>query len=81
DVVRLVLRSGLGMTLGGLVLGVIGAAILTRWMESQLFGITPTDPWTFVMVAATLVSVALLACYVPARTASRVDPVIALRYE
>ncbi|MGH9815260.1 MAG: ABC transporter permease [Candidatus Acidiferrales bacterium] len=81
DVVRLVLRSGLGMTLGGLALGVIGAAILTRWMESQLFGITPTDPWTFVMVAATFVSVALLACYVPARTASRVDPVIALRYE
>ena len=81
DVVRLVLRSGLGMTLGGLVLGVIGAAILTRWMESQLFGVTPTDAWTFVMVAATLVSVALLACYVPARAASRVDPVIALRYE
>ncbi|MGH9790000.1 MAG: ADOP family duplicated permease, partial [Candidatus Acidiferrales bacterium] len=80
-VVRLVLRSGLGMTLGGLVVGVIGAAILTRWMESQLFGITPTDPWTFVAVAATLVSVALLACYVPARTASRVDPVTALHYE
>jgi len=81
DVVRLVLRSGLGMTLGGLAVGVIGAAVLTRWMESQLFGITPTDPWTFVAVTATLVSVALLACYVPARTASRVDPVIALRYE
>ena len=81
DVLRLVLRAGIRMSALGLVLGVAGAVGLTRLMETLLFGVGARDPLTMIAVAGLLASVAILACYIPARRASRVDPVIALRYE
>ena len=81
DVLRLVLSDGARMTLVGIGIGVVAAVILTRLMASMLYGVAPTDPLTFAIVALFLSGVALLACYIPARRASRVDPVIALRYE
>jgi putative ABC transport system permease protein len=81
DVMKLVLRNGLTLTLVGVVLGMGGAMALTRLMASLLFGVTPTDKLTFFAVSAVLIFVALLACFLPARRATRVDPLEALRYE
>jgi predicted permease len=81
DVLRLVLSDGARMTLVGIGIGVVAAVILTRLMAGMLYGVAPTDPVTFAMVALFLSGVALLACYIPARRASRVDPVVALRYQ
>jgi predicted permease len=81
DVLRMVLRDGARMTLVGVVIGLIGAFGLTRLMASMLFGVRPTDPITFVGVAVLLSAIALLACYVPARRAMKVDPMEALRHE
>jgi putative ABC transport system permease protein len=79
DVLRMVLKDGARMTLTGIILGVIGALALTRLMRTMLYGVRPTDPLTFVSVAALLGGIAMLACYVPARRATKVDPVEALR--
>jgi predicted permease len=81
DVMRLVLGEGARMALLGVVAGIGGAFGLTRLMVSQLFGVTAQDPLTFISVATLLLLVALLACYLPARRATRVDPVLALRCE
>jgi len=81
DVLRMVLRDGVGMTLVGVAIGLIGALGLTRLMASMLFGVKPTDPITFAGVALLLSAIALLACYVPARRAMKVDPIEALRHE
>ncbi|MCW5969720.1 MAG: ABC transporter permease [Blastocatellales bacterium] len=81
DVLRLVLGQGAALIGGGLALGVAAAAGLVRMMRSLLYATSPYDPWTFAGVVALLAAVALLACYVPARRATRVDPIIALRYE
>ena len=81
DISRMMLGKGMALTLMGVSLGLVGALALTRFLESILFGVTPTDPLTFATVATTVVAVALLACYVPARRATRVDPMIALRHE
>ncbi len=81
DVLSLVLRQGI-ITIGiGVAAGIFGAIALTRTMASLLYHTSATDPWTFAGVAVLLTFVALLASYLPARRATRVDPVIALRYE
>ena len=81
QVVRLVMRRGMLLTGFGIALGTAGALALTRVFSSMLFGLTALDPSTYVGVAAFFTAVALAAAYLPARRASRVDPVIALRYE
>jgi putative ABC transport system permease protein len=81
SVLRLVLRQGLLTAAAGVVFGIAIARATTRVMGSLLFGLSPSDPLTFAGVAVVLVGVAMLACYVPARRASRVDPMVALRYE
>ncbi|MDX6611298.1 MAG: putative transport system permease protein, partial [Blastocatellia bacterium] len=69
------------LVLLGIAIGVAGALGLTRWMASLLFGITPTDWLTFVVTASLLTAIALLACWLPSRRATKVDPLIALKYE
>jgi putative ABC transport system permease protein len=81
DLFRLVLGQGMTLTFIGLAAGLAGAWWLTRFLEAQLFGVSSTDPLTFLLLPMVLVVVALLAAFVPARRATRVDPVIALRYE
>jgi ABC-type antimicrobial peptide transport system permease subunit len=81
DIFGLVVQHGLGLAVAGLVLGLLGAAALTRLAARQLHGVSATDPATFVGVAGILVAVALLACAVPASRASRVDPMRALRHD
>jgi predicted permease len=81
DVLRLVLGQFMRLTVVGVALGLIGAFLTTRLMTSLLFGVTPTDVTTFVLVSVGLSLVALVACLIPARRATRVDPLVALRYE
>jgi len=81
DVVKLIMRQGMVQALIGVGIGRIASLMLTRLMKSLLFGVSPTDPLTFVLIALLLTSVALLACYIPARRAARVNPLTALRYE
>ncbi len=81
DVLQMVLRQGATMALAGVAIGVVAALGVTRLMTSLLFGVTAHDPLTFGVIAALLIAVTLLACYVPARRAMRVDPMVALRYE
>jgi len=81
DVLALVLRNGMKLALIGVVIGLTGAFWLTRLMTKLLFGVTPTDASTFAIVAVVLLLIAFLACYIPARRASKVDPLVALRYE
>src|SRR5439155_5719428 len=81
DVLKLIVRNGMGPVLLGVTLGLAGAIGLTRWMVSFLFGVTPTDVLTLATVSAGLILVALIACCIPARRATKVDPLVALRYE
>ena len=87
EVLKMILRQGMVLALLGIALGLGGAYVLTRYLESQmelskmLFGIKPNDPLTYVVTAVLLTVVALIACYLPARRATKVDPMIALRYE
>ncbi len=81
DVLKLVLKDGLGLAVIGVAVGLAGAFALTRLMTSLLFAVKPTDAATFVVVAVCLLVTALLACYIPARRATKVDPLVALRYE
>jgi predicted permease len=81
EVLKAVLREGLGFTLAGLAMGLVAALVLTRLIASLLYEIRPTDPLTFACAALVLTGTALLACYLPARRAARIDPMAALRYE
>ncbi len=81
NVIKLIVRQAMGMALVGVSLGLAAAFLLTRVMSSMLYGVSATDPITFVAVSLIMGGVALLACYVPARQATKVDPIIALRYE
>ena len=81
DVLSLVIRQGMTLTLVGLVVGIVAGTFVTRVLTDLLFGVTPRDPLTFAGVPVLLLLVALLACYIPARRATRIDPLIALRSE
>jgi putative ABC transport system permease protein len=81
DVLKLAVGQGLKLVAVGVGIGLLGALALTRVMSSLLFGISATDPATLVTISLILVAVALLASYIPARRAAKVDPLIALRYE
>jgi ABC-type antimicrobial peptide transport system permease subunit len=84
DVLRMVLGQGLRLTLGGVAVGVVAALVLTRVLLSfshLLYGVSAGDPWTLIAVSLVLIGAALLACYIPARRAARLDPMMALRHE
>jgi len=81
DVLAMVLRQGLGLTSIGIGIGLAGAIALTRYIEGMLYGVTPLDPITYVAVVALFAAVTSIASYVPARRATRIDTLTALRYE
>jgi putative ABC transport system permease protein len=81
EIVIMILRQGMGLALVGVGLGLAAAFALTQSVRSFLFGVTPTDPVTFVGVAAVLAAAACAACYIPARRAAQIDPLRALRVE
>ena len=81
DVLTMILSQGIRTIMIGIVIGLVGSLALTRTLSSLLFGVTATDPLTFAAVIALLIATALLACYIPARRATKVDPMVALRYE
>ncbi|HEU0173826.1 MAG TPA: ABC transporter permease [Blastocatellia bacterium] len=81
DVLGMIIRQGMGLVLAGVGIGVAGALALTRLMKTLLFGVSATDPLTFTVIALLLAFVALLACWIPARRATKVDPITALRFE
>jgi ABC-type antimicrobial peptide transport system permease subunit len=80
-ILQMILAKGARLLAAGIVLGLFASYGLTRFLASQIWGVSATDPWTFTAVAALVVAVGLAACFLPARRATRVDPLVALRYE
>ena len=80
-VLALILRTGVVLAVSGILIGVAGALIITRLLTSLLYGVTPTDPMTFVIVSIALFGIAVAACLIPARRATRVEPLVALRHD
>jgi putative ABC transport system permease protein len=81
DVLRMILGQGMAVIGIGIVIGLVAAFVLMRFMNSLLFGVSATDPFTFAGITALLIAAGLVACYIPARRATKVDPLDALRYE
>ena len=81
EIMRMILRQGLALAVAGAALGLVGALIVSHLMTGLLYGVSPTDPLTFIGVTLVLTAVALAASYIPAMRAMRVDPLMALRYE
>jgi putative ABC transport system permease protein len=81
NILRMILRQGLRLAIAGAAVGLVCALIVAHLMAGLLYGVRPADPLTFAGVAVLLIGVALLACYIPARRAIHVDPLVALRYE
>src|SRR4030095_14641186 len=81
SILGLVLKKGMALTVAGVAIGLIAAFALSRLMVSLLFGVSANDPLTFGAIALLLMLVAFLACYIPARRATKIDPLVALRYE
>lgn len=81
EVMGLLLRQGMALIVAGVLLGIAASLGLTRFLASMLFDVTPSDPATFALVITLLIIVGALACWIPARRAMRVDPIVALRYE
>jgi len=81
EILRMVLRKGFALLVAGILAGLFASFGLTRFLASQIWGVSATDPWTFAAVVALVVGVGLAACYLPARRATQVDPLVALRYE
>jgi putative ABC transport system permease protein len=80
-VLRMILTQGGKLAAAGVIIGLAASFVLTRSMEAMLFGVSASDPFTFIAVATLLTAVALAACYIPARRAMKVDPMVALRHE
>jgi len=81
EILQMVLRKGFALLVAGIFVGLFASYGLTRFLASQIWGVSATDPWTFGAVVALVVGVGLAACFLPARAAARVDPLVALRYE
>jgi len=81
DIFKLILGQGLAISVAGLLAGLVAALVVTRLTANLLYGVSATDPVTFIAIALLLLGVTLLACYIPARRATKVDPMIALRME
>ena len=81
DVFRLVIGQGVVLIVVGMIVGLVTSFVVMRFMSSLLFAVTATDPITFILVVLLLGAVAFIACYIPARRATKVDPMVALRYE